>query len=502
MSCKSNFNHVSGDIMRDDTGTGDEPTSAVGVGQFKGFYAIKQRFLSERSKESALTILNELTALDDGEIDSEMWMDVKDLIACLVDTITLPVLITNHQLLLLTALNRCSSRVIDFLAEYTLRHIEKIYDELSSSSIAVTIAFARRIVDAQCAQSVANLLWRFAGLNAVQEELKSRLMIANAEERFNIHQVTALVLKEGGDASKITDLVNALASEIESRDILCQLNAVELLSDAASQHTSAAEFLMTAGVVDRLYKLLQDIAEQPDAGFLFPALMKFFGHLSVTEVHCLRRYPIFLHSLFDIVHHFDILDASQRLLAFDTLAVLASTDDAKIFLQSIAQEYDMDKAMNAFGAAICSGPLELRVRHIDALTMMIRPSNTIQNEVSEIVHSWFAGLGEPFPSVLLSYASKPFPEIRIATLRLFDQLFNYDWAIKKFMVLAGFMECLLNRNIETNAEGKQLKFDVVCRLIKCGTSVILPEDLLRLKLYRREGPFHVDRPPQIDMENE
>uniref|UniRef100_A0A0M3HM72 26S proteasome non-ATPase regulatory subunit 5 n=1 Tax=Ascaris lumbricoides TaxID=6252 RepID=A0A0M3HM72_ASCLU len=90
------------------------------------------------------------------------------------------------------------------------------------------------------------------------------------------------VLKEGGDASKITDLVDALAKEIETRDILCQLSAVELLSDAASQHASAAEFLMTVGVVDRLYKILQDITEQPDAGFLFPGMLKssaLFGHV-------------------------------------------------------------------------------------------------------------------------------------------------------------------------------------------------------------------------------
>lgn len=45
----------------------------------------------------------------------------------------------------------------------------------------------------------------------------------------------------------------------------------------------------------------------------------------------------------------------------------------------------MDKAMNAFGAAICSGPLELRVRHIDALTLMMRPSNTIK------VHTLYSG---------------------------------------------------------------------------------------------------------------
>lgn len=39
---------------------------------------------------------------------------------------------------------------------------------------------------------------------------------------------------------------------------------------------------MTVGVVDRLYKLLQDITEQPDAGFLFPGMLKssaLFGHV-------------------------------------------------------------------------------------------------------------------------------------------------------------------------------------------------------------------------------
>lgn len=48
------------------------------------------------------------------------------------------------------------------------------------------------------------------------------------------------------------------------------------------RHASAAEFLMTVGVVDRLYKLLQDITEQPDAGFLFPGMLKssaLFGHV-------------------------------------------------------------------------------------------------------------------------------------------------------------------------------------------------------------------------------
>lgn len=60
----------------------------------------------------------------------------------------------------------------------------------------------------------------------------------------------------------------------------------------------------------------------------------------------------------------------------------------------------------------------------------------------------------------------------------------------------------MNRDTETNAEGRQRKFDIVCRLIDQGDSIIPAEDLLKLKLYRREGAFYVERKPQIDMEND
>lgn len=65
-----------------------------------------------------------------------------------------------------------------------------------------------------------------------------------------------------------------------------------------------------------------------------------------------------------------------------------------------------------------------------------------------------------------------------------------------------FMECVLDRRLETTADGKQYKFDIVCSLIVHGASVILPEDMIKLKLYRREGVFYVDRAPEVAMENE
>lgn len=42
-------------------------------------------------------------------------------------------------------------------------------------------------------------------------------------------------MKEGDDLHKIGDLINRLADELGSTDILIQINAVEMFADGASQ---------------------------------------------------------------------------------------------------------------------------------------------------------------------------------------------------------------------------------------------------------------------------
>lgn len=60
--------------------------------------------------------------------------------------------------------------------------------------------------------------------------------------------------------------------------------------------------------------------------------VRFFGYLSAADPNCLRNYPIFTKSVMDMINHFDCLDPARRVLAFDTLAVVASTSEAKAFL--------------------------------------------------------------------------------------------------------------------------------------------------------------------------
>ncbi|KAL4001958.1 Proteasome non-ATPase 26S subunit family protein [Acanthocheilonema viteae] len=470
------------------------------------FYEMKQRLLAERTEMKAIEMLQMLLSHNVEHIDWDAFPDLKDLIICILDTIGIVSLTEKHQILVLNGINNSHPKVVDVLVDYYIRHIDEVYEMLANSHIAVTIAFARRVCDFDCAGSIAVLLTRFASLKLVQDELLNQLNSNRAEVRFRVHQITTLVMKKEDDLQKIGDLINRLAEELESTDILIQINAVEMFADGASQKPSTAKYLLSTGIVDHLNRLFIQCMEQPDAGFLYPALIKFFGHLSVADVECLSQYPKFLDSLFDLIYHFDRLDASLRLIAFDTLGAVGSTDRAKKFLDrqhNNCTQCDMKRAMNAFGVAIASGPIDLRVRHINALSMMLEVKDELEDaDADTVAQKWFNWLGEAFPSVIISYLNKPFNDVRISSLRLLLALFDHKWAIRIFCLASGFLVSILNRNTERNAEGKQCKYDVICKLIDSADSMISPEDMIRLKLYRREGAFYVERSPQIDMEND
>uniref|UniRef100_A0A1I8EWA7 26S proteasome non-ATPase regulatory subunit 5 n=1 Tax=Wuchereria bancrofti TaxID=6293 RepID=A0A1I8EWA7_WUCBA len=447
------------DNMRDSNieNIADSPTNDTAY-DVDTFYDMKQHLLAERTEVKAIEMLQKLLSHNVEHIDWDAFPDLKDLIICILDTVVS--LTEKHQILVLNGINNSHPKVVDVLVDYYIRHIDEVYEMLSNSHIAVTIAFARRVCDFDCAGSIAVLLTRFASLKLVQDELLNQLNSNRAEVRFRIHQVTTLVMKEGNDLHKVGDLISRLAEELESNDILIQINAVEMFADGASQKISTAKYLLTTGIVDHLNRLFVQCMEQPDAGFLYPALIKFFGHLSVASVECLSQFPKFLDSLLDLIYHFDRLDASLRLLAFDTLAAVGSTDRAKKFLDrqhNNCTQCDMRRAMNAFGIAIATGPLDLRVRHISALSMMLEVKDEVEDaDADAIAQKWFNWLGENFP----------------------------------------FMVAILSRNTERNAEGKQCKYDVICKLIDSSDSVISPEDMMKLKMYRREGAFYVERNPQ------
>lgn len=483
--------------MRDERDVSPDPTHLSN--EVDIIDRMKHSFLTDRSEQTAAETLEKLLSLQVQNIDLDTWLEVKELLSCLLETITVTNLISRHQIIVLNVINNSPGIVVDFLADLIDRNVEELEDKLKTSHIAVAIAFARRICEAQCSDSIAKFLWRFAQIDAVKNELKVLLTNGDSEARFRVHQVTSNYLKGRGDGSEVSELVRGLILEISSSDILIQLTAIEMLCETVYNNKAATAYLFSLGLIDDIYKLLNVVSEHPDAGFLFPAVMKFFGHLSITDSHCLSQYPNFMRSLLDLIYQYDRLDASLRLLAFDTLAVVASTEDAKRYLAS-TPDYNMKEVFNMFGVAIATGPLELRVRHMEALSLLFRSEHkSSHHDVSDLLEKWWQYLGEGFPTVVVTYLTRPFEQLRHATLQLITNMLSYNWAVDIFKSMDGFVNAILNRRIETTSQGKHMKYDIVRLLVEKGSHCFSSETLMRLKLYIREGPLYVEPSPKIDM---
>lgn len=74
------------------------------------------------------------------------------------------------------------------------------------------------------------------------------------------------------------------------------------------------------------------VHQKRKATHLSLACVRFFGYLSVINPDALTRFNLFTQEIFDQVNHFDQLDPVRRQLAFDTLALITTSSNAKQLL--------------------------------------------------------------------------------------------------------------------------------------------------------------------------
>uniref|UniRef100_A0A915HMF4 26S proteasome non-ATPase regulatory subunit 5 n=1 Tax=Romanomermis culicivorax TaxID=13658 RepID=A0A915HMF4_ROMCU len=128
--------------------------------------------------------------------------------------------------------------------------------------------------------------------------------------------------------------IEKLLNELNSSDVLVKLNVLEVLTTMSIGGVHCLKHFHASGLLKKLYTLLDQSQSDPDATFLFPAVIKFFGHLAKVEPRSFNdEYPGFLKAVFHLVINYRLLEVSQRLLAFDSLGLIASTSDGKCILE-------------------------------------------------------------------------------------------------------------------------------------------------------------------------
>uniref|UniRef100_A0A914H4B5 Uncharacterized protein n=1 Tax=Globodera rostochiensis TaxID=31243 RepID=A0A914H4B5_GLORO len=103
----------------------------------------------------------------------------------------------------------------------------------------------------------------------------------------------------------------------------------------------------------------------------FSACIRFFAYLSSADTDSLTKFPEFTADVFDSVYRFDAFDVTRRQLAFETLAVIGSSSEAKQILSQNESLFSMQRAMSHLAVAIATASEpSLKARHLEAVRMI------------------------------------------------------------------------------------------------------------------------------------
>ncbi|XP_013190282.1 26S proteasome non-ATPase regulatory subunit 5 [Amyelois transitella] len=302
-----------------------------------------------------------------------------------------------------------------------------------------------------------------------------------------------------------TDLgyLDFMISELNSNDVLYQMNILELLSSLAIK-SHGINYLVKNGAIQKIAEMIADLPNNPLGGLLTPGYIKFFGciaHHYPKDIF--EKYPVLLDTLFQV---FESEDKAILPVALDTLGFVGATIEGKLCLA--AQGAKFIQTVDKVAQLIRNSPNEIKVRALYCFAHLISVDNDpnapksgpIDHRVTLMTREWFRSLSSRPPSMetLFGICKNPFPDIKLAAFTFLNAVCQHQWGEELVAREAGFVEYLLDRSIDHTKQSKEAKFDVIKRL--ANSPAFDPNILQRLQSYVEQGPFYSDTTLQVAME--
>jgi 26S proteasome non-ATPase regulatory subunit 5 len=199
-----------------------------------------------------------------------------------------------------------------------------------------------------------------------------------------------------------------------------------------------------------------------------------------------KEYPQFLHVTLEAVLSPD--DDTVWGVAVDTFGMLVSTPSGRTLL--ISKQGITDQVLRKLGELIAVSSSDIRCRCLRVVKMMLSCEEDCKEEVST-TQQWFGKIHHHLLQLLLSIVRQPFADLRVAGLLVLMELSAQEWGQGEMHASPGCLEYLLDRNSEPDKDGKELKYEIVCRMVSsdCGERVWGKADMLKMRSYQREGPY-------------
>ncbi|XP_055897800.1 26S proteasome non-ATPase regulatory subunit 5-like [Biomphalaria glabrata] len=376
--------------------------------------------------------------------------------------------------------------------------VEAIVDEVGADSLNIGPAATSILIQIGQDSNGLLLLYSETILNKF-----AFVMRKNDVTRFRIYQIVIDLSKaypSALEASVATGLIQQIVNEVQSEDILVQLNAIEMVSDLAlSPH--GLIFLDQQGVLSRLEEMMVGLNNNPMMGLLLPGFIKFFGSIAKNEPkEVLSKFDSFVRMVLSSI---DGNDPTLKAVSLDTVGFIALKPEGKLALEKIGNP--MTECISSIGSLLKTGTSDLKVRALHALANLVYLKVEDQTvELLSLTEKWFKSCTSDSFKTVWSLSQQPFLDHRLPALRLLQNLAMLPWGQSLMNNAAGFKEYALDRATENSKEGKEEKFYLIDILAHSPTTVENFGRPYQLKLieYYKQGPFFVFAQSEVAMEGE
>ncbi|KAF9570055.1 26S proteasome non-ATPase regulatory subunit 5 [Mortierella alpina] len=290
---------------------------------------------------------------------------------------------------------------------------------------------------------------------------EKQLMLVNYIVQLRMMETLTELAAQSNESTAVLEeagLLAPLLSGLETTDILARFNIIEILAEFGTT-TAGSEFLDHAGILTKLAAVVEKEADQDTLGVI--AIVKLYGKLGASDQVDFVTLDM----------KFQILTQLERLLVGD-------------------------------GNFEPQESLQPDLKMIDHHAFTRRRSSDPSSETERIVAEFYdqlEGPGQsPFASRLLVSAKSQTVDLAMAALSVMIPLARYPFGVKKLGSQRDVINFLLDRSAEISHSEKVAKHEVIVAMLETaqsakagsGMELLTADQVSRLDLYRRQGPFH------------
>ncbi|CAH1647142.1 unnamed protein product [Spodoptera littoralis] len=339
----------------------------------------------------------------------------------------------------------------------------------------------------------------------VLEEMRVALEL-NSSSKCNVFEVVVHISSKSYELFKMcADMkyVDFMVSELQTDDILYQVNILELLSRLVMK-PHGINYLVKNGSLQKILGYVTELQNNPLKGLLIPGYMKFFGciaHSYPKEIF--EKHTVVFDTLFESI---ESADPAVLPVALDTLGFIGTTVEGKLCLAALGGKYT--QAINNVSRLIRNSNTETKVRALNCFAGLmsidkdptVSRSSPVDHRVTLMTREWFRTLDSKPMETLFEICKNPFPDIKHAAFILLDAVCQHQWGEEMVARAAGFIEFLMDRSIVYTKETNEAKYDIIKRL---ANSPAFDATIIgRLHTYVEQGPFYSESQLEVAMEDE